>query len=301
MTTKEYVLAAYHMLLARDPEAGALEKWVKQAEDESWHPAKIAKMFIDSKEFYEKTHAFRMIQFAGLKLFAGVEEVHNIVNHEPFITHHIANQLKPGDVFVDVGAAYGQHGLFAARLVGDRGKAILIDPRPRACISVQRAIKENKLSNCVLYPVAAWNQQQNLFLYTHGVCSYVLEKDSECDAVVLGLLIDDLLKSESRVTCLKFDVEGSEVLAIEGAMATIKKHLPKIYLEVHSKYIQERTGRTAIAMLQSLQSIGYRFDIISLDNDHYIPPMTKQSHTEATDVIAEIPKEFNSFNLFCHT
>src|SRR5688572_18458845 len=42
--------------------------------------------------------------------------------------HVMRHCLRPGDAFVDVGASIGQMALYAARLVGDAGRVLAIEP-----------------------------------------------------------------------------------------------------------------------------------------------------------------------------
>lgn len=63
---------------------------------------------------------------------------------EPHMTRWLQRRLKPGDVFVDVGANIGYYSILASRLVGARGKVVAIEascglpPHPPAARTAQR-------------------------------------------------------------------------------------------------------------------------------------------------------------------
>src|ERR1700753_3810268 len=49
---------------------------------------------------------------------------------EPHILHWMAERLRPGDVFFDVGAHHGWMSMVAARKVGSKGKVVAFEPSP---------------------------------------------------------------------------------------------------------------------------------------------------------------------------
>jgi hypothetical protein len=45
--------------------------------------------------------------------------------------------LRPGDVFVDIGACYGYHALTNARRVGPEGRVFAFEPQPGAFVALR--------------------------------------------------------------------------------------------------------------------------------------------------------------------
>lgn len=62
--------------------------------------------------------------------------------------------LRPGDVFLDIGANYSSIGLLAIDSVGIGGQIHLFEPQPHICEYVENAIRENGLNNVYLHKVA---------------------------------------------------------------------------------------------------------------------------------------------------
>ena len=66
---------------------------------------------------------------------------------EPHVSSVIRNQLKKGDVFLDLGANIGYHTIFAAKLVGQSGKVIAVEPNPQNLQLIYASLLENKITN----------------------------------------------------------------------------------------------------------------------------------------------------------
>ena len=61
---------------------------------------------------------------------------------EPAITRFVKGRLKPGDLFVDIGANVGYYSLLAAKLVGSEGQVIAIEASP----TIARKLEQNSPS-----------------------------------------------------------------------------------------------------------------------------------------------------------
>lgn len=89
--------------------------------------------------------------------------------YEPHVAWFIHDQLKPGDVFYDIGANAGYFTLVAARAVGYQGRVIAFDPVPQNARTIQEQIDLNNLGTyCQVEPLAISD--------TSGVASFVLTK-----------------------------------------------------------------------------------------------------------------------------
>jgi FkbM family methyltransferase len=153
---------------------------------------------------------------------------------------HVMSYIKPvaGDVFVDIGAHVGKYSLQIAKIVGDRGKVIAIEPDPENFKALVEGIRMNKLSNVVAFNVAAWDKECRLPLYisppkgkTH--LGYLIGKGGSSlkravnrsitwvYAIPLDRIIEDL--RISKVSYIKIDVEGAEYEVLKGSSLTIEK------------------------------------------------------------------------------
>ena len=78
-------------------------------------------------------------------------------DYEPHLRRFLAQSVRPGQVVVDVGANIGCLTFQAARLVGDRGRVIAIEPNPDNVQLLYAGILMNAWANVQVCPCAAWD------------------------------------------------------------------------------------------------------------------------------------------------
>ena len=69
--------------------------------------------------------------------------------YEPDVTLIFKNEIKNGDIVMDVGADYGYFSLLASGLVGNDGKVYAFEPFPFAYQNLIENIKLNKFTNII--------------------------------------------------------------------------------------------------------------------------------------------------------
>jgi FkbM family methyltransferase len=166
-------------------------------------------------------------------------------------------ELKPhlvmnnGETFVDVGANVGYYTLKAATEYGNNNiKIVAIEAHPDNYRALCRNIAYNRFNNVILVNKAALDTKGMVTLYecinskNHfiaGKTSIYLDADSKLSPLQVETdTIDNILEENNveRVDVLKMDIEGAEVLALKGAIVTLRK-LRKIVVEVHGDKIME--------------------------------------------------------------
>jgi FkbM family methyltransferase len=182
--------------------------------------------------------------------------------------------VRAGDVCVDVGAAGGAHLLLMARKVGPRGTVLGFEPRPRSLRFLRAVVRRVGLGGRVrLYPTALADRQGTLALripvvptraHFHG------SSDGRADAAAFAGLphrdievptapLDEVLATAGldRVDVVKLDVEGAELLVLEGAAVTLTQRRPILVLEADDLH-QARYDATAADVLDLVRGYGYR-------------------------------------------
>ena len=66
---------------------------------------------------------------------------------EPEMTAYVEATLRPGGVFIDVGANIGYYSMLASRLVGPSGSVVAIEPSPTNFSELKRNIALNHALN----------------------------------------------------------------------------------------------------------------------------------------------------------
>jgi len=138
--------------------------------------------------------------------------------------------LQSGEVFVDAGGFDGQTSLDFIKRCPKYQSIHLFDPDPDNL----KLAKENllKQKNIFFYPIGLANKKSILKLKSgEGPSSRISESgDMEVQVDTLDNLINE------RITFIKMDVEGAEVIALEGAKKHIITDHPKMAICCYHKF-----------------------------------------------------------------
>lgn len=133
--------------------------------------------------------------------------------------------FRPGDVVIDVGAAFGTYTLPA---LSDGATVIAYEPNAR----LVQFLRANVALN-------GWTERCSINAYGLGDTTKDLpynERDlgttGECTAMIKIRRLDEVF-SGARLDMIKVDVEGMELAFLEGARQTILRHMPRLLIEVH--------------------------------------------------------------------
>ena len=145
--------------------------------------------------------------------------------------------LKPkeGDVFIDVGAHVGKYALRVAKIVGEQGLVIAIEPHPDNYRALIQGIQLNNLKNVIPLNIAAYDKECELKLYIAPVATMhtVTHNLGRGYIKVRARPLDDVLRDIGirRVDWVKIDVEGAELKVLRGLRATLKEQHPRLIIE----------------------------------------------------------------------
>jgi FkbM family methyltransferase len=140
--------------------------------------------------------------------------------HEYADMSFVLHLLKPGDLFVDVGANIGSYTVLASGVCGAQTEAI--EPDPGTARHLRRNIAANGLESHVDLKVAAVGEETGTIAFTTGLDTMnrvAVAGDRDAQTVPLARL-DDLLDGSAPVL-IKMDVEGFETPALRGADETL--------------------------------------------------------------------------------
>ena len=188
---------------------------------------------------------------------------------EASLTRVLLETLRPGMVFVDVGAHYGYHSLVASRLVGRSGAVVALEPSR----GVLPLLRENTAGagNITVDAVAACGRNTTVTLVDFGAHHSALSTIYPSARVPLderhrlqgesysvpGVALDDhLLARGLRPDFVKLDAEGAELEILHGVRRILEESGPMIAMEV-GDYDGMPSPDTA-ACLDHLEGLGYR-------------------------------------------
>ena len=197
---------------------------------------------------------------------------------EPNLTAWIKERLKPGDVFIDVGANIGYFSLLASRLVGKEGHVVAIEASPPVFELLRRNLHRNRAQNVRAVNVAVSDREGEVQLYAgpDNDCGrttaaqtladqYNLRPSAKVQALPLVAILHD--EEIRRARLIKIDVEGYEWHVLSGMEAMLESCRPDIEIMVElSPPALESEGRTTRDFFGILNSLG--FHAYTITNDY---------------------------------
>jgi FkbM family methyltransferase len=158
---------------------------------------------------------------------------------------YLWNYFKParGDVFVDVGAHVGKYAFQVAKIVGDEGTVIALEPHLGNFRALLKGIQLNGFRNVTALNVAAWDKECKLRLFLGDASTYHSAKiDRGLGHVdVRAQPIDQIIAELriKRVDWIKIDVEEAEIEVLRGLRKTLSMYAPQLVIEVQWKHLKE--------------------------------------------------------------
>lgn len=124
--------------------------------------------------------------------------------------------LRPGDLFVDVGANVGSYTILAAAVAG--ADVISVEPDPMTASALRRNVEANGIVNRVDVAETAIGDREDVIHFTMGkdtMNRVAVEADTLTREVPITPL--DTLLNGRRPTLAKVDTEGHETAVLRGA------------------------------------------------------------------------------------
>lgn len=187
--------------------------------------------------------------------------------------HLIQRFLKPGDVFVDVGAHLGLLSLAAARAMQGQGKIYAFEPFPRTRGMLEKSFWINGYTDMIeVYDAAVSNHigETKLFLGAtsghHSIFELEVPKGYPRHQITVPLVtLDSALPTGQVVNLLKIDAEGAELNIIEGA-SLLQSNNPDIAMivELGPSHLK-RVGHSLERWLGAFSALGFVYRSINPD------------------------------------
>jgi len=196
----------------------------------------------------------------------------------------LRDYIKPDSVVLDVGSNYGQMAMAFAEMAYD-GTVHAFEVNPLIYECMNRTFAENGFTNIVSHADAVWHCSGETLLLPPGkhqplpttaaswgvvVVDNNLGIDPELVPIkVQSMTIDDL--NLERVDVMKFDIQGSDLHGMMGAIETIKRCKPYIIFEFDSYFTKIYPDQILDAYFVFTESIGYKV-ISSVESNYLIGP-----------------------------
>jgi FkbM family methyltransferase len=180
--------------------------------------------------------------------------------------------LRSGDNVIDAGANVGLYTLFFASLV-QGGRILAFEPDPTAARRLRENVHLNGLANVTVKQAALSDFTGNAAFSTgadEGNAFYDLKTYGRPSQMVEATTLDSEI-ADSYALC-KMDVEGAEMMALQGAAESLAAHNPPVLLIELSERIQARSGRTVADIQSWLAERGY--ELWRFEDSELVPFMS---------------------------
>lgn len=184
--------------------------------------------------------------------------------------------LKEGDVIIDVGANSGLYSIFYSRLVGPSGVVHAFEPDPKTYALLLENLKLNNCKNVIAHNIALSNKesiiemmsftQPGLKLQSGDSFKYMKEVGIDAASTssqqkIKAFKLDDLneFDSISKIDFIKIDVEGAELLVLQGSVNIILKYKPVIIIELSGEWTK-RFNYKPYEVLVFLKELHYEME-----------------------------------------
>jgi FkbM family methyltransferase len=205
----------------------------------------------------------------GLRFFFRQEDaplariLHLNGDYEPATRKAVLETLRPGSVFVDLGAHIGYFTMIAARAVSPSGRVFSFEPMAGTRAVLQKNVESNGFAGVVtLVPFGSSDRRETL--------SFVVGEYSESSGVSVSGESDRLVDVDCisvdeyfaglgwpRVDLVKMDVEGQELRTLKG-MEEMARRNPEMRIIFEFNVGQlRRCGVAPEALFSQVRRMGY--------------------------------------------
>lgn len=222
----------------------------------------ILKSFVAGREFIHQIDAgparglkFPVILPTDKNVWTGTYEL-------KFVTA-LAESIRPGDVCFDIGGWRG----YCSGVMAVRGAASVqvFEPLPENIERINRLIQVNPTLPIKLEPAAVGQQT--------GVAQFKVMSETSMGKLADSTFQEDASASDFRevkihslddwvkdkgvchVDVMKIDVEGAEMLVLNGAQSLIETYHPRLFVEVHSPLLAKQVEEFLLKRNYKIRSL----------------------------------------------
>jgi FkbM family methyltransferase len=207
----------------------------------------IIKIFLKNVESNLKTE-FSEIQ--GSKMFLDPGDSLNLsINgvYGELDTQIIRDEIKEGDIVIDVGANIGYYTLIFAQLVGKTGKVFAFEPESKNFEILKKNVKINNYNNVIVEQkiISDKSGKMKLFISDSDIVGHRIQQMGNFKKFieVESVTLDEHMKKlnlDKKINFIKIDVEGAEPKVLQGAKKILEQNSKlKIFTEFNRDVIKK--------------------------------------------------------------
>lgn len=188
--------------------------------------------------------------------------------------------LQPGMTLFDVGTEQGWCDLIYAVFVGPENM-VLIEPTPEFWPNIQATWERNfgdevpLESYDGLFSDVTTDKRTQFHVWPDSADGSLIDRNSykyihEHGETIPQMRLDDFVARTGVVPqALTIDVEGSELLVLRGAAATLWEHSPLVWVSLHPTMMADNYGTTPEQLHSYMAGFGYTGTHLATDHEEH--------------------------------
>lgn len=230
----------------------------------------------------------KTITFEGLKLTGAFQDYGSLKaieegTHEVFFQKQFENQVAQSECVVDIGSHLGKYALLAAKQMSAQGQVYAFEPHPRTHAYLKKNVVQNQFEDRIsLFSCAISNEtgEANLqadMLQSDYTSLKVVRDPRDIQSVKISTATLVAVLPDVLLDVLKIDVEGAELLVLEGCGEMIQKSrengkMPVLFIEANAEALNA-FEETPQSLYQYLQDLGFKTISKICESTHSLPPV----------------------------
>jgi FkbM family methyltransferase len=247
------VVTAYRVILGTEPDEAIVSHYASLLRV-GLPLEHLGQALMHSPQFASRREAMEAVQsryIDGRYLFARLSDTYigrailEGQGYEPHVTGRLADTLRTGQTFLDIGANIGWYTTLAGQLVGDSGTVIAVEPLPDNVQLLLAAIERNGLTNTRVLPFAASDREGIVSVDSGGTSNASIVHPSHAgpeSLLVSAIILDDWIERFGRIDVVKIDIEGHELAAIHGLQRCLERYSPTLFTEFSPIALRQTDG-----------------------------------------------------------
>jgi FkbM family methyltransferase len=186
--------------------------------------------------------------------------------HEPVATRFYQQFLSLGDHVIDVGSNIGYFLLKARKSVGREGRLIGFEPVPSLYDILMRNVVRSGYQNIEVFPWAIGAKCGSREFYESEIPNWgsLFQNHSLLQTGTITVqvkTVDEIVRNSPGLypKALRMDLEGGELMVLEGAQEVLHAYKPLLFIEFHNFYLGWDAIRAAVVRLCDM---GYSSGIV---------------------------------------
>jgi FkbM family methyltransferase len=190
---------------------------------------------------------------------------------EPHVQRWINELLRPGDTFFDVGAHYGWMSMVACHCVGGKGKVVAFEPSPPLVELLQYNKKANRFHQMEIVSKAVADSDgrvvpfylvDRVYRFLNSMVDNRIESTARLARQKSTIQVETITLDEfSKITkahpnAVKVDVEGAELLVLQGSKELLKECRTAFIVAVHPTWLPP--GQNVMEVFDLFRVHGYK-------------------------------------------